>query len=271
MDADRNSDAFENYRDLYVKWPWNLFDFDNLKKDNNGIYIKSKEKKELEKIWSYNNLKSEDKENVLRIGLSGDTDFGMKYGRNDTFFNDEIYRVCKSFFLDKLEKMNKTFDDTLFDDTLLEMMHSQFNFSLMLMQGGMNRRKGNFRDRFPEWVYMISVYYTFTEKEEKEEYVKKELLSTTDNISNVNVALSYLDLFGSFKGYYINTYFFGEETPEIIELMEGENGMIKYGKKRRNNNIRFADSVKDYCDFAWRYWEIRNKLIEKKKEESSKS
>ena len=270
-DRDRDDKSFAVYKMLYKGMPWDLFDFDNLESDSNGYYVKLK---------SVNELKSDERLNLGKyeamiekyggiLRLSGDADFGMK--QNCTF-DKETYNKAKEFF----------------ENMPTELMHMDNNYSLLVVNGGMNCRKGFkncYRDIFPRFIYAISKYYEITVEEEKRKYTeqnlgkisagsrpkkgmtkekydaKKEELYNRFYKQEIPALMCFLDTFDNFEDYFIKTHFWGESSFEIRNLL---NKIKEFGKLIDNLSFYEESNIIKYCELAKEYWMIRNKIMKEK-------
>lgn len=272
---DRDSEAFIVYKKLYTGMPWLLFDFNNLKYDTNGYYVVLKNKEELDKegISDLGKYKEMVEKFSGILCLSGDTDFGMKFG--NTFNMDEqAYSYAEQFF----------------DATPEEMMHKSDNYSLLIVNTGLNCRKGLrnlYRDIFPQYVYALYLYYSMEnddlckkikfvkdklgkpslafrpkkgmsleEREGKKNELKKRYCET-----EIPALICYLDSFGSFENYFTQTYFWGCNSEETRSLL---NSIRKFGKQVDINSFYEKENIEEYCHLAKQYWEMRNNIIEQK-------
>ncbi|MBR4759157.1 MAG: hypothetical protein IK078_03280 [Lachnospiraceae bacterium] len=268
FDKDRDENAFNFYKMMYTDLPWALFDFDHLDNDNKGYFVTLKTKSELE-VAGYEDLTKytdlvEQYGGILR--LSGDADFGMKC--KSTFNNNQEAYKCACKLIENPD----------------EIMHSNCNFSLMAMNGGMNSNKGfrRYRDIFPRFLYAISQYYEIKEMDKKTEFVqnnlgtwntaggrpKKDISKETRNAEqekkyksyieqDIPALICFLDTFDDIDDYCVKTFFWGKNSPDIKKLLKD---IKKFGAKVDYTSIN--QNVNEYCELAKRYWQERNKIIE---------
>lgn len=273
FDRDRDAEAFEAYKKLYKGKPWSLFDFENLKSDSTGYYVELKRKEQL----------SEDEINTLgiytnmiekyggEICLSGDADFGMKESNtlDDGTEKKDMYCYAEQLLLESPKKK----------------MHELENFSLLIVNAGLNSRKGLkncYRDIFPRYIAVLYSYYEQDNEEGKIQFVKEKLgklclgsrpsknmteeeyKKRQDELTNryyereIPSLICYLDLFGSFENYCIQTYFFGDKSDEIKTLIKE---MKEFGEKIDNRSFYEKGNIQKYCELANKYWKLKGKII----------
>lgn len=249
-DPDSSPYTWDNcFRKIYFEddWEfWSAFDFDNLKKVKNrmvatNIYTF--------KFPIFNKWEGE-------ILIAGDTDFNFKCGcaggkkKYEYFYkliesDVKIMKAQKMEYLDRLKKCN-------------DMHYSMENFSLMLVTGGLNNKKGSFsQDRIDIFISRLDNYFKIrTEMNFKHELFANATAKNHDNDlkeKNTNklktILYQYFMLFSDIYDYCSKIY--------RISNKKFVDQLIESGEKP----IITGEDVNNYMNLAITYWETKANLL----------
>lgn len=129
------------------------------------------------------------------------------------------------------------------------MHHNLYNFSFMPITGNMQNVKGSDKyDRFDRFIYLLSIYYSQTSDENRQEC--QVLSHATKN--NKPALMNYLSRFNSVFEYCREIYFIDESF--VKKLITNYQNDIQDEKK----------AVIQYMNLAKEYWGIRKSSFKEK-------
>lgn len=240
----------EVYKKIYLgdtsHWTfWDMFDFENLKPENNRFVAYAKPSHQWDKYESFCGAEKAEKwrywadKGILRI--AGETDFNFKKDRRNQKY--EYYRKL----IKNEEKLN----------WCERRFHSLENFSLMLVPGEMNNIKGRRRDRIDKFIYILKGYFDKREEHNSDKYWH-DIFSKVKgrNYKNkeyqeicLEVLYEYLALFKGIDDYCERIYKMDEDmVGRFLELGEKED--FKEGK-----------DVEEFMQLAEDYWRKKHDII----------
>jgi hypothetical protein len=272
----------EVYRKLYMgdasHWMfWDMFDFENLKREKNRLVACAKRSNEwdYEKFFDAEKAKKAKKwgewanRGILRkkakkwgewadrgiLRIAGETDINFKKDRSN-----QKYAYYKKL-IEKSEFSNEDKEKHLCKLAWCERrFHSLENFSLMLVPGELNNVKGNSRDRMDRFIWLLNGYFEKRERNKdnsgydkyghklfskaKGKNYKKEYQETC-----LEVIYEYLSLFEDVYDYCGQIYKMDAAAVKRF-LASGEKERFKTGR-----------DVVEYMQLAEDYWKNKHNFI----------
>lgn len=249
----------EVYEKIYIRdtqhWTfWDMFDFENLKRENNRMVAYAKKSDNWDKYESFCSAEKAEKwrmwadKGILRIAGETDFNFSKRPYSGKSTQKYEYYRELIKNESDKVEQL----------DWCEKRTHSLENFSLMLVPGEMNNIKGKGRDRIDKFIYILKGYFEERENHKGDKYwheifskVKGKNYKKEYQEDCLEVIYEYLALFTDIKDYCKKIYNMDKEmVGELIDLWE------RISKKGES-----LEDVKSFMEQAEAYWRKKHDLI----------
>ncbi|MBD5506986.1 MAG: hypothetical protein HDR05_02735 [Lachnospiraceae bacterium] len=249
----------EVYKKIYVgnapHWSfWDMFDFENLKCENNRLIAYAKTSDQWDKYESFCDAEKVEKwrewadRGILRI--AGETDFNFSKGKGCLTKNTQKYEHYRELIENKSESEKL--------DWCEKRTHSLENFSLMLVPGEMNNIKGRGRDRIDKFIYILDGYFTEREEHKDDKYwhdifskAKGKNYKAEYQAICLEVIYEYLALFSNIEDYCEKIYKMDSKmVRDLIELWEK---ISKMGEG--------LEDVENYMKLAEGYWQKKHDLI----------